>query len=127
MFKHCINLIEERVIYDLLDTPHKLRFLCCFMGAIINLFMHLCYNNLTDILTCFITPPWFGMYYWNTKTPFWIYCLTIPFAYFVGNRFGNWWTIVHTDIYINGRKRWCTKNINHINDIEVDFEQKKEN
>ena len=45
----------------------------------------------------------------------------------MGHGLTYWWTVVQTDIYINGRKRWCTKNTNHINDIEVDFEQKKEN
>ena len=61
MFNHCIDRFEEHFIYNLIDTPHKLRFVCGFMGIVLNLCMHLYYNGLNDMLTAWITPPWFGI------------------------------------------------------------------
>ena len=131
MFKHCINQVEERVIYDLIDTPHKLRFICGFMGIILNLFMHLCYNGLNDVLTQWMTPPWFGIFYIG-KIPIWVYCLIVIIGYCMGHGLANWWTDVHTDIYINGRKRWCIAKTDfltsHISKKQnkINYEQKEE-
>ena len=127
MFKHCINQFEERVIYNLIDTPHKLQFVCCAIGFILNLFMHLCYNNLNDILTSWITPPWFGIFYIG-KTPIWVYCLIVIIGFVIGCSVGYWWGIVQNDYSKNGRKRWClTQADNYKNQVEkINYEQKEE-
>jgi hypothetical protein len=125
MFKHCINQFEECVIYDLIDTPHKLRLVCGVMGIILNLFMHLCYNDLNDVLTQWITPPWFGTFYIG-KIPIWVYCLIVIIGYCMGHGLAHWCNIVHIDIYYNGRKRWCEGRYKKIPTYEYLGEQKHE-
>ena len=106
MFNHCIDRFEEYFIYNLIDTPHKLRFVCGFMGIFLNLLLNLYYNSLNDVLTAYTTPPLFGMFY-TGKIPVYIYCLCILMAYCIGYGFGYWWGFVHTDVNNNGKKRWC--------------------
>lgn len=121
MFNHCIDRFEEHFIYNLIDTPYKLRFVCGFAGIVLNLCMHLYYNGLNDMLTAWITPPWFGILYIG-KIPIYIYCLTVLFGYSIGHGLANWWTAVHTDIHRNGKKRWCKGK--YLNSYEYVGEQK---
>ena len=106
MFNHCIDLFEEHFIYNLIDTPHKLQFVCGFMGVLLNLSMNIYYNGFDDTLTSWITPPWFGMFYIG-KSPIWIYCLMVIIGYCIAECFTNWWVAVHIDINNYGKKRWC--------------------